>query len=289
MEIVIDNESGFCFGVRRAIATAEEILEHRKRLFCVGDIVHNEREIERLEKEGLMVIHNEELVELSDSEVLFRAHGEPPSSYAIIKKNNLRLTDATCPVVLKLQENIRNAWEKGRQIVLFGKKGHAEVIGLMGQTNGECILIENISQIDKIDIERETEIFSQTTQNIAEYESLIEAIRAKMGDKLRVHQTICKQMTDRAERLKSFALEHETIVFVGGSKSSNSKVLFDICRSVNKNSHLVTNENDLKVEWFKNNPKSIGIFGATSTPLWLMQLVKRNIENLELWKDSYQQ
>lgn len=284
MKIVIDNGSGFCFGVRRAIATLEDKLAEQKELYCVGDIVHNEREIERLEKKGLKVIEVSQLSRLKGSAVLFRAHGEPPSSYATVKTNNLELTDATCPVVLKLQQRIREAWQRleplGGQIVLFGKKGHAEVIGLMGQTGNKCILIEKADQIGMVDANRETEIFSQTTQDPGEYAHLIALISDRVQKPVRAHQTICKQMSDRADKLKTFAQEHDMIIFVGGAKSSNSKVLFEICKSINSRSHFVTQEGDVCAEWLTDKPQSIGIIGATSTPLWLMEKVKERLETI---------
>lgn len=284
MNIVIDSESGFCFGVRRAIATLEEKLAQQQKLYCVGDIVHNEREIERLEKKGLEVISIAQLAQLQNSRVLFRAHGEPPSSYATVKANNLTLTDATCPVVLKLQQRIREAWQRlqpiGGQIVLFGKKGHAEVIGLMGQTENQCILIENASQIEQIDSQRETEIFSQTTQDPCEYSALVRLIETHVKQRVTAHNTICKQMSDRADRLKAFAAAHDMIIFVGGAKSSNSKVLFEICRQINSRSFFVTSEVELQPEWLTPELLSIGIFGATSTPLWLMEKVRERCLSL---------
>ena len=284
MNIVIDNDSGFCFGVRRAIATLEDELQKKTELYCVGDIVHNEREIERLEHKGLKVIDVEQLDRLSNTAVLFRAHGEPPSSYETVRRNSLKLTDATCPVVLKLQRRIRRSWEElkavGGQLVLFGKKGHAEVIGLMGQTDNECILVENIEQIDRIDPNKPTEIFAQTTKDPQQYADLISRIKTLVHNTVVAHDSICHQMADRAERLRTFACEHDMMLFVGGAKSSNSKVLFEICRSINPNSHFVTAESDINAAWLKPLPSSIGIFGATSTPLWLMQRIKETIETL---------
>lgn len=284
MKIVIDEGSGFCFGVKRAIATLEEELAQKPIVYCVGDIVHNEREIERLQTKGLKIISSGELATLHNSAVLFRAHGEPPISYSHVENNNLQLTDATCPVVLQLQKKIRQTWEEmkptGGQVVLFGKKGHAEVIGLMGQTNNECILIENETQIAAIDPTKSTAIFAQTTKDPQQYADLIKAIKAVAKNNVVAHNTICKQMADRAKRLKQFAGEHEMILFVGGAKSSNSKVLFDICRSINANSFFVTNENEVDPKWFDHLPQSVGIFGATSTPLWLMESVKIAVEKI---------
>ncbi len=284
MNVVIDDGSGFCFGVRRAIATLEEELSSNNPVYCVGDIVHNEREIERLQNKGLKIIDVENLTTLHDCAVLFRAHGEPPSSYSIVKKNNLRLTDATCPVVLKLQQRIRESWKRlskiGGQVVLFGKKGHAEVIGLMGQTNNECVLIENESQIYLIDSSKPTEVFSQTTKDPEQYSYLIRKIEEHVNNTVEAHHTICRQMSDRAQRLQNFANSHDMIIFVGGAKSSNSKVLYEICKNINPNSFFVTNENEVSEDWFSTMPSSVGIFGATSTPLWLMENVKNKILNI---------
>lgn len=284
MNVYIDDSSGFCFGVRRAIATLEEELCRNSQVYCVGDIVHNEREIERLQNKGLKIIDVENLSSLHDCAVLFRAHGEPPSSYSIVEKNNLQLTDATCPVVLKLQQRIRQSWDvlskQGGQIVLFGKKGHAEVIGLMGQTNNECILVENEDQISLIDPNKPTEIFAQTTKDPQQYASLVKKIERHVNNSVVAHNTICGQMADRADRLKKFAESHDLIIFVGGAKSSNSKVLFEICRNINSNTYFVTTENEVCPEWFADKPKSVGIFGATSTPLWLMENVKNRIINI---------
>lgn len=284
MNVHIDDESGFCFGVRRAIATLEEELCRNNQVYCVGDIVHNEQEIERLQNKGLKIINVENLLSLHDCAVLFRAHGEPPSSYRTVKDNNLRLTDATCPVVLKLQQRIRESWERlskvEGQIVLFGKKGHAEVIGLMGQTDNQCILVENEEHINLIDPSKPTEIFAQTTKDPQQYAKLVDKIRKYVKNNVIAHNTICGQMSERAERLKSFAGTHDMIIFVGGAKSSNSKVLFEICRGINPNSYFVTNEGDVLESWFINKPRSVGIFGATSTPLWLMENVKNRIINI---------
>lgn len=284
MQIIIDEGSGFCFGVKRAIATLEDELSNHDSVYCVGDIVHNEREIERLQRKGLKIIDTEGLKSLSDAAVLFRAHGEPPSSYEFVKQNHLKLTDATCPVVLRLQQRIRDSWQKmqqeGGQIVLFGKKGHAEVIGLMGQTDNKCILLENESQIDKVDPEKPTEIFAQTTKDPQQYENLVEKIRQRVKCNVTAHNTICRQMADRAEHLKTFAREHDMILFVGGAKSSNSKVLFEICKSINPKSFFLTSETEVSQTMFEDDLQSIGIFGATSTPLWLMQKVKDAVEKI---------
>ena len=284
MKIVIDEESGFCFGVRRAIDTLEAKLEHRGAVYCIGDIVHNEREIERLQCKGLKVINVDDMNSLTDVEVMFRAHGEPPSSYEIVRKQRISLTDATCPMVLSLQKRIRSSWEKqktaGGQIVIFGKKGHAEVIGLVGQTNNECLLLESIDDISKIDVNRPIEIFAQTTKDPEQYRLLVEAIQAKAQSEVIVHNTICTQMAGRANQLRHFAKEHDVLFFVGGAKSSNSKVLFDIAKNSNFNSFFLTSEDDIDNISLPAETRSIGIFGATSTPLWLMQNIKAKAERI---------
>ncbi len=290
MSVEIDTNSGFCFGVRRAIATLEKGLSQGEELYCVGDIVHNEREIERLTQRGLRVIDSAELGLLErGSSVLFRAHGEPPKSYAAVRQNGLRLTDATCPVVLQLQRRIREAYERMREcdgkIIIFGKKGHAEVIGLMGQTGGDCVLIENLSQAEALEIDRPVEIFSQTTKNPQLYRQIVDTLRSRTKHDVRAHDTVCKQMSARADHLPRFAASHETIVFVGGAKSSNSKALFDICCSINPDSHFVTSESEVHQEWVGGEGNDVGITGATSTPLWLMQRVKETIDDMQKkWK-----
>ncbi len=284
MTVEIDTNSGFCFGVRRAIETLEQQLAQGGEVYCVGDIVHNEREIERLKNKGLKVIESDALNSLHNCAVLFRAHGEPPSSYATVQNNNLHLTDATCPVVLRLQARIRDAYARMQQVngqvVIFGKKGHAEVIGLMGQTQGNGILIENAEQTDSIDPNRPAEIFAQTTKNPQLYAEIVNRIRQRSNSSVTAHDTICRQMAGRADTLPQFALSHDTIIFVGGAKSSNSKVLFDICKNINPNSFFVTHEDDVLPAWFSSPNVSVGVTGATSTPLWLMQNVKLRIENL---------
>lgn len=282
MIVEIDSNSGFCFGVRRAIATLEAQLGRGEDVYCVGDIVHNGREIDRLRGKGLKVIEADELGNLHHVSVLFRAHGEPPSSYATVRANGLSLTDATCPVVLKLQERIRQAdarmMGQDGQVVVFGKKGHAEVIGLMGQIVGCGILLEDAGQIDLVDPSRPVELFAQTTKNPAEYAKIAELIKARSAAQVTVHDTICRQMATRAEGMEAFARSHSPVIFVGGAKSSNSKVLFDICRQINQDSHFVTAEDEVEPRWLEGRDGPVGIMGATSTPLWLMENVKKRIE-----------
>lgn len=286
MKITIDHESGFCFGVKRAIDAAEKSLQQENLVYCLGDIVHNEQEVERLERLGLKIINHQELDDLQRKTVLFRAHGEPPASYQTIKSQDVKLIDATCPVVLKLQQRIKKAWELQRgqngQVVIFGKKGHAEVTGLQGQTNFECIVIENQADTEQIDFSRPIEIFAQTTKDPVVFKSIVEEINAKAVDPALVvaHNTTCKQVSGRADQLGKFAPQHNLIIFVGGKKSSNSKILFDICKNINHNSHFVTGPSDIKKEWFDTHIESVGIFGATSTPLWLMEKIAEQIEKI---------
>lgn len=283
MIVDIDPNSGFCFGVRRAIATLEERLDRGDTLYCVGDIVHNGQEIDRLQAKGLRVINVTQLPNLHNANVLFRAHGEPPSSYHTVTQNGLNLIDATCPVVLKLQQKIREADMRmratGGQVVLFGKKGHAEVIGLMGQIQGIGILLDNASQIPLINPNNPVELFAQTTKNPADYNHIAQIIRSQVHAPVTVHQTICQQMASRAEKMGTFARDHEVVIFVGGAKSSNSKVLFDICQGINPRTHFVTSALDLQPQWLQGTHGPIGIMGATSTPLWLMEQVKERILN----------
>ncbi len=250
----------------------------------MGDIVHNEQEIARLQAQGLKVIDSAELGSLHDVEVLFRAHGEPPASYAMVRSNQLKLTDATCPVVLKLQERIREAYARmeaiGGQVVIFGKKGHAEVIGLMGQTGGRGILIESEGDVSKIDPSRPVELFAQTTKNPSVYANVAKLIKERSQSQVEVHDTICRQMATRAEQMESFARSHTPMIFVGGAKSSNSKVLYDICRGINPQCHFVTSEGDLRMEWFDGQAGPVGIMGATSTPMWLMERVADEIRKI---------
>ncbi|MDY4174095.1 MAG: 4-hydroxy-3-methylbut-2-enyl diphosphate reductase [Bacteroidales bacterium] len=282
MNVEIDPHSGFCFGVRRAIATLEARLDCGEDVYCVGDIVHNGREIDRLRAKGLRVIEARDLGSLHDANVLFRAHGEPPSSYDIVSQNGLSLTDATCPVVLRLQTRIREADDRmtkvGGQVVIFGKKGHAEVIGLMGQIKGRGILVENEGQVELVDATAPVELFAQTTKNPADYDRIAQVIKSRTTAEVTVHQTICQQMASRAERMGDFAKSHSPVIFVGGAKSSNSKVLFDICRQINPKCYFVTDEDEVRTEWFADVEGPVGIIGATSTPLWLMERVKERIE-----------
>lgn len=282
--IEIDQYSGFCFGVTRAINKAEEQLANTGHLYCLGDIVHNSNEVERLKQEGLETITHEQLKELHDVNVLLRAHGEPPETYEIARRNNIKIIDATCPVVLKLQQRIKHTYNdepEEPQIVIYGKRGHAEVNGLVGQTAGKALVIENIDEIDKIDYSRNVYLYSQTTKSVQELKKIIEAVKEKMQDgaELKSYDTICRSVANRIPQIREFAKRHDLILFVCGSKSSNGKILFGECLDANPNSHLVSNETEIDPEWLKNK-ESIGICGATSTPMWLMNSVKAAAEQI---------
>lgn len=282
--IEIDQYSGFCFGVTRAINKAEEQLANTGHLYCLGDIVHNSNEVERLKQEGLETITHEQLKELHDVNVLLRAHGEPPETYEIAQRNNIKIIDATCPVVLKLQQRIKHTYNdepEEPQIVIYGKRGHAEVNGLVGQTAGKALVIENIDEIDKIDYSRNVYLYSQTTKSVQELKKIIEAVKEKMQDgaELKSYDTICRSVANRIPQIREFAKRHDLILFVCGSKSSNGKILFGECLDANPNSHLVSNETEIDPEWLKNK-ELIGICGATSTPMWLMNSVKAAAEQI---------
>ena len=282
--IEIDQYSGFCFGVTRAINMAEEQLADTGHLYCLGDIVHNSNEVERLKQEGLETITHEQLKELHDVNVLLRAHGEPPETYEIARRNNIKIIDATCPVVLKLQQRIKHTYNdepNEPQIVIYGKRGHAEVNGLVGQTSGKALVIESVNEIDKIDFSRNVYLYSQTTKSVQELKKIIEAVKHRMtgGSELKSYDTICRSVANRIPQIREFATRHDLILFVCGSKSSNGKILFGECLDANPNSHLVSNESEINPQWLVGK-KSIGICGATSTPMWLMNSVKSAIERI---------
>lgn len=282
--IEIDQYSGFCFGVTRAINMAEEQLADTGHLYCLGDIVHNSNEVERLKQEGLETITHEQLKKLHDVNVLLRAHGEPPETYEIARRNNIKIIDATCPVVLKLQQRIKHTYNdepNEPQIVIYGKRGHAEVNGLVGQTSGKALVIESVNEIDKIDFSRNVYLYSQTTKSVQELKKIIEAVKWRMtgGAELKSYDTICRSVANRIPQIREFATRHDLILFVCGSKSSNGKILFGECLDANPNSHLVSNESEINPQWLVGK-KSIGICGATSTPMWLMNSVKSAIERI---------
>ena len=285
-KIEIDNQSGFCFGVVKAINKAEEELKERGTLYCLGDIVHNNIEVERLEKMGLITIDHEELKKLKNVRVLLRAHGEPPSTYEIVKKNNIHIIDASCPVVLGLQKKIKKKFVRREndeaQIVIYGKKGHAEVNGLLGQTSETAIVIENKEDIEKLDFTRDINLFSQTTKSLDGFFEIGDIIREKMKDgaKLEFFDSICRQVSNRVPNIQEFAENHDLIIFIAGEKSSNGKVLFAECKKKNPNSFLIHSPEDIDPSLLKDDI-SIGICGATSTPMWQMEAVAKNIEKLK--------
>lgn len=284
ISIEIDIKSGFCFGVVTAIHKAEEELQKTGQLYCLGDIVHNSDEVERLRNKGLITITHEEMKQLHNVKVLLRAHGEPPSTYELAKQNNIEIIDATCPVVLQLQRRIKDTYncENPRpQIVIYGKIGHAEVNGLVGQTNGEAIVVEDISQLDKVDLNRNIALYSQTTKSLQGFSAMRDEISSRKSPSttFNSYDTICRQVANRVEHIRQFASNHELIIFVSGKKSSNGKILYNECLDVNQNSHFISNENEIDSKWV-NGVSSIGICGATSTPRWLMENVKARLQQL---------
>lgn len=276
--VVIDENSGFCFGVINAIQTAEDYLREHHSLFCLGDIVHNNEEVRRLSEMGLQIITHEQFKNLKDTSVLIRAHGEPPEVYQIAKKNRIRLIDATCPVVLRLQKRILDEYHSGtapKQILIFGKKGHAEVIGLLGQTENTGIVISSPEDIDRIDFSLPSTIYSQTTQSVEEYNQLIDRIHKRYeaeghAELFEYKDTICRKVASRAKQIADFATHFDVILFVSGEKSSNGLYLYNICKQHNPHSYLLTGVDQLK-DINLTEADSIGICGATSTPMWLMQ------------------
>lgn len=309
LQIEIDNGSGFCFGVTTAIKKAEEELEKGTKLYCLGDIVHNSMEVERLTRKGLITINHDQLQELHNVKVLLRAHGEPPETYDLARKNNIEIIDATCPVVLALQRRIKTQYEKKEKerrnsplpnnnsgqknrdtfssrpekqqieaaentssIVIFGKNGHAEVLGLVGQTHSHAIIIEKFEDVKKLNLSHDIYLYSQTTKSLNEFHKIIDYIQEHISPTatFRSFDTICRQVANRMPNISSFASRHDLILFVAGRKSSNGKVLFHECLSVNPNSHQVESADEIDMSWF-DGVKTVGICGATSTPKWLME------------------
>lgn len=283
MNIEIDKKSGFCFGVVNAIKKAEEELDKGEVLYCLGDIVHNGQEVKRLEEKGLITINHEQFANLKNAKVLLRAHGEPPSTYELARKNNITLVDASCPVVLKLQSRIKTAYQNegqdDTQIVIYGEHGHAEVNGLMGQTDGKAIVIENENDLSKIDLSKNVRLFSQTTKSLDGFNRLIANIQENIKNdaKLEASDTICRQVSNRIPNITTFASENDIIIFVSGKKSSNGKVLFNHSKSVNPNTYFVSEPSEIH-SLDLDLTKKIGICGATSTPRWLMEEVAQAIE-----------
>ncbi len=277
LQVTIDKDSGFCFGVVYAIDMAEEILEEDGYLYCLGDIVHNDEEVARLKAKGLRIISHDELPNLQNEKVLIRAHGEAPETYKTALENNITLIDASCPVVLKLQNRIKTSFDGDEKILIFGKHGHAEVIGLQGQTNNEAIVFQDIAELDSVELPSSFTLYSQTTKSVDRfYEIKDELIRR--GYEVKANDTICRQVSNRYEDLGNFAKQYDKIVFVSGKKSSNGKVLFDVCKNINPNTYFVSDAEELDPQLFGAN-ETVGICGATSTPMWLMKKVKDTIES----------
>jgi 4-hydroxy-3-methylbut-2-enyl diphosphate reductase len=277
MRIVeIDQDSGFCFGVVNAINHAEKELAADSELYCLGDIVHNSQEVNRLKEKGLCTINHEQLRDMQHKKVLLRAHGEPPSTYETAHKNDILIIDATCPVVLQLQKKIRKQFRNldinSSQIVIFGKIGHAEVNGLVGQTEGKAIVVENKSDLSRLDFSKNIYLFSQTTMSVENFKEVVSDIQnlIKPGVRFEYSDTICRQVANRIPHIRKFASQHDLILFVAGKKSSNGKVLFAECKKANPNTQLVSDSNNIDFQWLES-VESVGICGATSTPKWLME------------------
>lgn len=290
INVTIDPNSGFCFGVIYAIQMAEDELDSTGKLYCLGDIVHNNMEVDRLKAKGLQIINHDDLADLRDCKVLIRAHGEPPSTYELALKNNIELIDASCPVVLKLQNRIKTSFEgihDDAQIVIYGQPGHAEVNGLVGQTDGRAIVVFEEKDLDNIDYNKPVHFFSQTTKSTIGFEKMVRDIQERIvkhkgsleENDFVTNDTLCRQVSNREPQLKRFATAYEIVVFVSGRKSSNGKALYAVCKNVNPDSYFVSSADEIEADWF-NGKQTVGIAGATSTPMWLMEQVKEKIEQL---------
>lgn len=285
MKIEIDNGSGFCFGVTRAISKAEEELSNGQTLYCLGDIVHNGKECDRLHQLGLITIDHQQYEQLHSAKVLLRAHGEPPATYQRAQDNNIEIIDATCPVVLHLQERIKKEYdtdtEHRKQIVIFGKNGHAEVLGLVGQTEGNAIVIEKPEEVSRLDFSRDICLYSQTTKPLDGFRQIVEYIQHNISPEatFTYYDTICRQVANRMPHIREFASRHDVVLFVCGRKSSNGRVLFNECQSVNAHSYMIDAASEIELHWL-TSCQSIGICGATSTPKWLMEECKIRVEEL---------
>ena len=291
MVVEIDKQSGFCFGVQNAVEIAEKALAKGEKVFSLGPIVHNDKEVERLSKLGLVSIGHEEFIKLKNCKILIRAHGEPPETYLTAQENNVSIVEATCPIVKRLQSNIKETWLKAKenkgQVVIFGKPGHAEVVGLLGQINNEGILVSEPSDLQKIDTGRPVYLFAQTTMSVKAYNTFADILSTEMEirgmsepDKMLViNKTICGQVSNREPHLKAFASKHDTIIFVSGRESSNGKMLYSVCRNINPDTHFVSSPEEIDKSWF-DGKKSAGICGATSTPKWLIEKIRDIISNI---------
>jgi 4-hydroxy-3-methylbut-2-enyl diphosphate reductase len=276
LQVTIDQDSGFCFGVVYAIDMAEEILAEDGYLYCLGDIVHNDEEVDRLKALGLRIIDHEYLKTLRNEKVLIRAHGEAPETYRLALENNITLIDASCPVVLKLQNRIKSSFDSNEKILIFGKHGHAEVIGLQGQTNNEALVFQDIAELDNVELPHNITLYSQTTKSMEKFYSVKDELLSR-GYDLKANDTICRQVSNRDKDLPKFAVRFDKIVFVSGKKSSNGKVLYEVCLRNNPNTYFISSVDELDITKFSPGD-SVGIAGATSTPLWLMQDVKAALE-----------
>jgi 4-hydroxy-3-methylbut-2-enyl diphosphate reductase len=272
LQVTIDGDSGFCFGVVYAIDMAEEILAEQGYLYCLGDIVHNDEEVERLKAKGLRIISHDDLPNLENEKVLIRAHGEAPETYKIALEKNITLIDASCPVVLKLQNRIKNSFDDKEQILIFGKHGHAEVIGLQGQTNNNALVFQDLAELDEADLPNAFTLYSQTTKSTEKFYQIKEELISR-GYEIKAHDTICRQVSNRDKELPEFVQNFDKVVFVSGKKSSNGKVLYEVCRKYNSNTYFVSNVGELNSSMFAPGEK-VGICGATSTPMWLMEEIK---------------
>ena len=285
MTIEIDQGSGFCFGVTRAIGKAEEELAKEEQLYCLGDIVHNGKECNRLQQMGLVTINHQQMQDIHDAKVLLRAHGEPPSTYALAREHSINLIDATCPVVLHLQERIKKEYdadtEHKKQIVIFGKNGHAEVLGLVGQTEETAIIVESADEVKKLDFSRDICLYSQTTMPLDEFRKIVEYVQQHISAEatFSYYDTICRQVANRMPNIRNFALKHDAVLFVCGKKSSNGRVLFNECKKANPRSYMIDTASEIDIRWLEGCD-SIGICGATSTPNWLMEECKVRVEEL---------
>jgi len=291
MVVEIDKGSGFCFGVQNAVEIAEKALLNGEKVFSLGPIVHNDKEVERLSSIGLITIDQDQFMKLHDCKVLIRAHGEPPSTYQVAERNNISIIEATCPIVKQLQSRITQAWltarESNGQVVIYGKPGHAEVVGLIGQTDNKGMIIASEKDIDQIDLTRPVALFSQTTMGLTEYNNIKNIIFRRMKERgvldpsvhFRVNNTICGQVSNREPRLKAFARKHDSLIFVSGKESSNGKMLYSVCKGVNTDTHFVSSVEEIDISWFAGK-RSVGICGATSTPKWLIENIWDFVTNI---------
>ncbi|RYE91053.1 MAG: 4-hydroxy-3-methylbut-2-enyl diphosphate reductase [Cytophagaceae bacterium] len=272
LSVRIDSNSGFCFGVIYAIQMAEDLLDEQGYLYCLGDIVHNDEEVQRLKNKGLRIIDYEQLAALRNEAVLIRAHGEPPSTYQQALENNLTLIDASCPVVLKLQNRIKASFDRREKLFIYGKHGHAEVRGLLGQTNGEAVVFENLEELLHHELPGSLTLYSQTTKGTSSFYNIKNELESR-GYQVNAHDTICRQVSNRDLDLRRFAAQFDQVVFVSGTKSSNGKVLYQVCKDTNPRTHFISKTEELCPAWFEPG-QSVGICGATSTPMWLMEQVR---------------